>query len=299
MRENFKEMFQNELDVEVDFGPVMRFALVRERPSIKQFVFVEGSTDKIFYESTNIKILSDNAYYFYRTLSDRYDKEEYKGKEAVFYSLKRIIDDVRLSKKIDKCKFIVDRDYEKIPKSKYSKLKASDYDKLTITKGHSMESYFFEDSNLKAILKRVDLDVDEFLKVFDIFTAEMSYYYSLKAIVTENYKAGANIKYNRKYNDSELFCFDFSKEKFWLGQDKIKEECLRMKRSVDRNLYLIKQAENLQKEIASNRMMVRGHDAFSFLEQYIMQKTHRKIVFPNGHKSDMKLLIGSFNVEFY
>lgn len=297
MKEDFKAAFQNELDIEVDFGPVMRFALVREKPHIKQFVFVEGSTDKTFYESTNISVLSDNAYYFYRTLSDKYDKQDYKGKEAVFYSLKRIVDNERLSTKIDKCKFIVDRDYTKVQRSKYTKLKPVDYSRVTVTKGHSMESYFLEETNLRAILKKAGLNTEEFLKLFDEFKTEMSYFYSLKAVVTDNYKTGANIRFSKKYDDSELFVFDFSKKKFWLGQDKVKEECQRMKRALSSHTYLIRQAEALQKEIVSNRMMVRGHDAFSFLEQYIQQKAHKQIIFPKGNKRDLKMLIGNFNVE--
>lgn len=298
MKESFKVAFQNELDIEVDFGPVMRFALVREKSNIKHFVFVEGSTDKIFYESTNIDALSNQAYYFYRTLSDKYDKTYYRGKEAVFYSLKRIVDDNKLSKKIDKCHFIVDRDYTKTQRSKYTKLKVSDYSRVLVTKGHSMESYFLDEFNLKIILDEVDLDVNEFLKLFDEFKLEMSYFYSLKAVITENYKSGANIKFKKKYDDSELFVFDFSKKRYWLGQDRVKEECQRMRKVLDSYVYLLRQAELLQKEIVSNRMMIRGHDAFSFLEQYIEQKAHKQIIFPNGNRRELRILIGNFNVEF-
>lgn len=298
MSGDFKAAFQNELDIEVDFGPVMRFALVREKSYIKQFVFVEGSTDKIFYESTNINMLSDNAYYFYRTLSDKLDKRDYKGKEAVFYSLKRIVDNEKLSKKLDKCKFIVDRDYTKVQRSKYTKLKPADYSRVTVTKGHSMESYFLEESNLRDILKKEGLNADDFLKLFDEFKEQMSYFYAFKSIITDNYNVGANIRFRKKYEDSELFVFDFSKRKFWLGQDKVKEECQRMKMAISSYTYLIRQAELLQKEIISNRMMVRGHDAFSFLEQYVEQKARKQIVFPNGDKRTIKVLIGNFKVEF-
>ena len=78
----------------------------------------------------------------------------------------------------------------------------------------------------------------------------------------------------------------------------MKEECERMKKALSVHPYLLRQAENLQKEIVLNRMMVRGHDAFSFLEQYIKQKAHKQIIFPNGDRRDLKLLIGNFNVEF-
>lgn len=297
MKEDFKATFQNEISIEVDFGPIMRFALLREKAYINQFIFVEGSTDRTFYENTNISDLSDHAYYFYRILSDRYDKEEYKGKEAVFYSLKRIVEDERLSKRIDKCKFIVDRDYSEIQESKYSRLKPADYSRITVTKGHSMESYFFEESNLRKILKMVDLSADEFLELFDEFKLEMSYYYSLKAVITENYKMGTKIWFAKKYNDAELFVFDFSNMMFWSSRDKVKEECQRMKKVLAPCANLIEQAETLQKVIVSNRMMVRGHDAFFFLEQYIQQKAHKSIAFPKGNRKDLKLLIGNFDVE--
>lgn len=298
MMTSFKTMFQNEIDEEVEFGPVMRFALLREKSDIKQFVFVEGSTDKIFYENTNINELSNNASYFYRTLSDKFNSVEYKGKEAVFYSLKRILDNDKLSSKLDKCKFIVDRDYTRVQRSKYTRLKTADYTRVMVTKGHSMESYFLEESNLREILKKNRLDHETFLEVFSEFQVEMSHYYSLKAIVTENYLTGANVRFKKKYSEAELFVFDFSKKKFWISQDKVEEECQRMKKALGSYTYLIRQAETLRMEIVSDRMMVRGHDAFWFLEQYVAQKANKQIVFPNGNSSDLKMLIGSFNVEF-
>ncbi len=297
MREDFHAVFQNEIDVEVDFGPVMRFALMREKTHIKKFVFVEGSTDKTFYESTNITEFSDHAWYFYRTLSDKYDKTDYKGKEAVFYSLKRIVDNEKLSSSIDKCRFIVDRDYSKIQRSKYTRLKPEDYARISVTKGHSMESYFLEESNLRLILERAGLKLSEFLSLFDLFHQEMSYFYSLKAVITENYQTGANIRYSKKYTDSDLFDFDFTKDDFWIGQCKVQEECWRMRRAIVNYSYLVRRADELQKEIAANRMLVRGHDAFSFLEQYILQKAHKQIVFPYGDRKDLKQLIGTFIVE--
>ena len=46
MNNNFKAYFQNQIDEEVDFGPVMRFSIKRNDKSISHFIFVEGSTDE-------------------------------------------------------------------------------------------------------------------------------------------------------------------------------------------------------------------------------------------------------------
>ena len=34
------------------------------------------------------------------------------------------------------------------------------------------------------------------------------------------------------------------------------------------------------------------------MSQHIEQKAHKHIVFPNGDKKDLKILIGNFKVEF-
>lgn len=284
MNQTFRDIFKNEIELEVDFGPIMRFSMERDKVGVKTFIFVEGSTDKVFYQNTNLENLSDHACYYYRTMSDKYDKKQYKGKEAVYYSLKRIIDSEKLRESLDRCQFIIDRDYMKVQKSKYSKLKLADYKKIKVTKGHSMESYFLNENNLNIVLENIGINKDDFLTVFDLFALEMSRFYAYKAVITDNFESGADIKYKKKYKDEELFVFDFTRENFWLGKDKVEEECLRMKKALRQYSYLLRQADNLQKEIAKDRIYVRGHDAFTFLEQYIIQKKIKRLHFQMERK---------------
>ena len=297
MRDSFKDVFQKELDVEVDFGPIVRFNMVRTRSDIKCFVFVEGSTDKTFYENTNISDLSDHAFYLFRATSDQADKEDYVGKEAVYYSLKRIVGNEKLNALADRCRFIVDRDYDKVKRSKRINLRPNDYARVFVTKGHSMESFFVERDNLEIVIKHVGLNIEEFLKTFDVYTKEISEFCAYRGVITEYHRSGANLSYRRKYKDEEIMLFDFSKKDFWIGKSKMLEECARMKRAIERYSNLRYLANSLQKEIASDRMKVRGHDAFLFLEQYIEQKAHKKIAFPIGDKSERKAMIGRFRVE--
>lgn len=295
MKENYKKAFARERNIEVDFGPVMRFSMMRNRSDISSYVFVEGSSDKEFYGKTNINVLSDGAYYFFRTASDNTEDKKYSGKESVYYSLKRILTNENLKKIIDKCTFIVDRDYSRQQNSKYVNLRIKDYSYINYTKGHSMEDYFIDSSNLVVIMNSYDLDIEKFYGFFDDFNTEMSRYYSYKAMLTEYYNSGAKINYKRKYLDSELLLFDFGAKNYWPGKSKVREECQRMERALNAYPYLKSQAALLQKEIASNRMMVRGHDALRFLAQYIEQMKGSQMVFDPSY---LMKYVNQFKVDF-
>lgn len=176
MKKNFKEAFERERNIEVDFGPVMRFSMMRSKSDISSYVFVEGSSDKEFYRKTNINTLSEKAYYFFREYSDKTIDKKYSGKESVYYSLKKILDNENLKKYIDKCTFIVDRDYSRQQNSRYVNLRNKDYSYIDFTKGHSMEDYFVEKSNLIVIMNSLGLDIENFYYFYDDFNTEMSYY---------------------------------------------------------------------------------------------------------------------------
>ena len=297
MKNSFANEFRKELAVEVDFGPIMRFSMKRNRSDIRSFVFVEGSTDRTFYESTSITTLSDHAYYLFRTKSDRSGKDDYSGKEAVYYCLNRVLGSEQLKASIDKCRFIVDRDYDQVKRSKSVNLRPRDYSHVYVTKGHSMESFFIEKSNLEIVNDLMDLNTEEFLRLFDAYLKEMSRFCAYRAVMGGYYKSGASINYRKKYQDEEITQFDFSREDFWIGKPKMLEECERMKRAIARYPYLQRQVDNLQRQIETDRMNLRGHDSFSFLEQYIEQKAHKKIAFPYGDETERREMIGRFRIE--
>ena len=129
--------------MENEFGPVMKFNFQRKKSRFDHFIFVEGFTDRHFYINTSDDRLSKNAYYLYREFEEGAVDDDFFGKESVLYSLRLISQDKDLSKDLDKCIFIIDRDFDYfgendlIPESKKVE------NVLFKTQGHSVENYLF------------------------------------------------------------------------------------------------------------------------------------------------------------
>lgn len=295
MSDSFKNYFQSQIDEEIDFGPVMRFSIKRGDKNIEHFVFVEGSTDEQFYGNTRIEVLSSNAAYFYRRMKDEETLPEYKGKEAVFYSLKRVSENEKLSAEIDRCVFIVDRDFSDHILSAKVKLKAADYKRILVTYGHSMESYFLEPENVAKLLNKFGADPERFWELFSDFAGAISQYYALNAVITENYRT---IRYRKKYSSTDILSFDFSRgDDFWDGYDAMLEECRLMKGKLGQNRMYLQRAAYLETRMRSNPRYIRGHDAFSFLEEYLRQLHNVEISFEYYNFGKIKPVIGKFDVQ--
>ena len=295
MNNNFKAYFQNQIDEEVDFGPVMRFSIKRNDKSISHFIFVEGSTDEQFYGNTRIDILRDRAAYFYRRMKDEDTLPEYKGKEAVFYALKRVSQNEKLSSEIDRCLFIVDRDSSEHISSTRVRLSAAEYKRVLITAGHSMENYFLDKGNVTTLLRYFCVDPIRFWDLFSDFAGAMSPYYALNAVITENYQ---RIRYRKKYSNAEVLSFDFSKgDDYWDGFDAMQEECQLMRAKLRQNPAYLQRVSFLEARIRSNPRYIRGHDAYTFLEEYLKQLFDLDIGFGYVTFNTVKPVIASFDVQ--
>ena len=298
MGDDFKTYFQSQIAEEIDFGPVMRFSLKRNDKNIERFIFVEGSTDEQFYGSTQVEILCDKTAYFYRKMTDDDSLPEYKGKEAVFYALKKVCRNEQLASEIDRCLFIVDRDFSDHISSTQTKLNATEYSRILITYGHSMESYFLEKNNVTVILEYFNADVNRFWELFSCFAEEMSPYYALNAVITENYHT---VRYRKTYTNDDICTFDFKKgDRFWDGYDAMIEECRLMRSKIrkSQNSVMLQRATFLETKIRHNPRYIRGHDAYTFLEQYLRQFHNVDISF-NNHLAfkTIKPLIARFEVQ--
>jgi len=298
MSSDFYNFFQAQLQNEVDFGPVMRFSLKRNDKNIKNFIFVEGSSDELFYGNTRERSLSEKCAYFYRLSQDN-TLNDYKGKEAVFYSMRRLKQSDDLKKSLDRCMFIVDRDFSDTIKSRNLTLSEDDIDMLTTTYGHSMESYFLEKHNVNLLFQHLHLDYKPFYDLFCSFAKEASRYYALKAVITENYKSGEHIYYNKTYDDRDIFVFNFTggTQDFFVGKSNMQKECKDMAAAIAGHPRLIKRANALQNKISSHPRYIRGHDAFSFLESYLKQKHQIAIGFQKNKFQTLKPVIRKYNVK--
>ena len=298
---NFTGYFERERAVEHEFGPVMKFNLQRNKIRFDHFIFVEGFTDRHFYINTSDARLSKNAFYLYREFEEGAVDDGFFGKKSVLYSLRLISENKELSKDLDKCIFIIDRDFDYfgesdlIPKSEKVK------NVLYKTQGHSVENYLFAKNNLRTVLKSVNFqcDVNDFLNKFEEFVKGMSSYYAVNSEITGLSRAHNNrtVFYKHKYPSEEIMNFDFSKEDFWLGRNKAQEETELMQQQILGKQVSVDFADKKKSIIENNIMFVRGHDAFAFMYQYIKQKFNKDFdIFEMG--SDYRSLIKELFIEF-
>lgn len=296
---NFTGYFERERAVENEFGPVMKFSFQRKKYRFEHFVFVEGTTDRHFYINTSRDELSKNAYYLYR----EYDEDavdDLFGKESVLYCLHHIAQDKELSKDLNKCIFIIDKDFDY-----YGEYIPPNLEKtgciVQKTLGHSMENYLFTANNPRNVLQYVHFpcDVNDFLNKFDEFAKGMSTYYAINSEITGLSRPhnDRTVFYRHRYSKDEILCFDFSKEDFWLGKRKAQEETELMLKEILNKQISTKLADRKKEIIESNRIFIRGHDAFTFMYQYIKQKFNKEFdIFATN--SEYRSLIKELTVEF-
>ena len=301
---NFAARFEQERLVETEFGPVVRFNIERTRYRYDEFVFVEGPTDKNFYMNTNVeteseKKISKYACYLFRKFNEGATYDRYTGKKAVLYCLKCISDNPKFNKDFKKCYFIIDRDYEESIDSALTPTSENAYKRLYRTQGHSLENYLYVKENFEKVFRYVcfGMNKDEFSNKFNDFANEMSTFYAANSIITGQCNGSdQEVKsYKHKYKQNEILQFDFSKENFWLGRAKAREEIERMLEHLSRFAFARHFYEEKEKEIKKNHIFVRGHDAFEFIYQYVKQKANKEFnIFDRN--SDYLDLLGDLTV---
>lgn len=298
---DFINRFEQERATGLDFDLVAKFNLVRNQYRYNTFIFVEGSTDENFYSSTSEENLSKCAFYLHKIVDKTNLQDEYLGKKAVLYALKCISGDKILSKDLHKCMFIIDRDFEEtidddlLPETEIA------FKQLYKTQGHSVESYLFHKNNIKNVLRYLSpsLNQNDFFDKLDEFVDVMCEYYAANALIT-GITISNNIVtpfYKHVYQREEILSFDFSKENFWLGKQKAIAETESMRSQIEGRPLAQLAYDYRKEEIRNNSMLLRGHDAFEFLYQYLRQKLNMKfdIFEADSHYKD---LVKDLFVEF-
>ena len=271
-------------------GITMKFNTVRVYPRYKHFIFVEGSSDKRFYGLTNNRELSEKACYLYADFTD-----EEKGKEAVSRAYKEICRDSNLSKKKKKCIFIVDRDWDEKPGSPFR-----------VTLGHSMENYFLTTENLKIIFEDIGQEgFEEFSILFNKFAKDTVSFWALKATVVYAWKNRFIFHYQRVNDFDTIFRFSYSEKETSKGiRPKIKystkamnEEVDAMKVGISMSYELKAYYERQVESIINNPLLVRGHDAFHFLQCYLKGKYDVELEFYGNDRAFLEKCVPRFSVK--
>lgn len=264
MATSFKELFEKSLESPPNFGIVMKYNSLRVN-NYQHLIFVEGKSDERFYCRTNNKILAENTCYIYQNYEDSDG-----GKEAVFFALNQIKNTPDLKSDLARCVFIVDRDWDLRIRSIHRWVTSKDENHISQTWGHSMESYFLEDSNITRIftllsLQEYEEDFRNKLQTFIKLTAE---FWALKSTVVFANKTGVRLRYRKKYSFDEIFQFDFDSDSFF-NVERMEEESKIMKDAIKPNVDLVRYYDIWEKKVSDSPQYMRGHNAFDFLFVYV------------------------------
>lgn len=251
---DLKNRFQNSIDNKPIIGCVMKYHEVKSSDYYQNIVFVEGSSDKLFYIHTHIGKLHKKPYYIYASQAD-----DMVGKTAVVESYKMIVNDKCLVDGLDKCVFIVDQDWDEKPEG------------VCITKWHSMENYFLQEDNLKVLFDMAGKQANYtgFLNEYKKFCLETANFWALKATASYAKKQGIRCFYRKKHSFEEIFCFSLDeKRSIKYNRRYMDDEISEMRNAIMGSKELISIYNNLYKKIKGNINFVRGHEAFRFLQCY-------------------------------
>ncbi len=274
--DNFQNYFQLARKAEPPFGMVMKFSHQRTRNDINKFVFVEGASDKWFYSNTNHHMLREKCSYIYRNSFDEdasyYD--DYRGKESVIYTYKIIRESEDLKDELNRCIFIIDRDYDNNISSKNTVLTKQDKDMFVLTYGHSMENYFLERCNVNTIFFKLGLTqhiADDFWIMFKQFAEDSSTFFALKGAISMAYNKHIPFNYTKVHNNEDIFTFDFSSNKELIYNKKYMEEEIQyMRKGINNSKPLLEYYDTLYKKILENPRFLRGHEVYRLLKTYLV-----------------------------
>ena len=178
---------------------------------------------------------------------------------------------------------------------------------LLVTLGHSMENYFFVRENLDVLFTTIGADkttLEDFWTLFCEFAYETSLFWALKATVVFARKNNLWFNYRKTHDFDSVFSFEYIEKKdsvtshgITYDKSKMQDEILAMHNGIMKNPDLIKYCEKRKKDIEENPLLVRGHDAFHFLQCYLSGRFGRTLDFYSQDDSLIAVVIPKFSVD--
>ncbi len=273
----FRNAFESAISTPPDIGSIIKYNAVRNS-GYEHIIFVEGNGDKLFYSHSMVNQFTDNAYYIFASATD-----QLKGKDSVMKSFDEIYNNSTLSSDLDKCIFLVDRDWDNRIDGNHFRLQSRYVDYFTVTYGHSMENYFLEEENLRALFEIFGnvSDLDSFVNEYYIFAKETSKYWGLKSAKIYADKHGIPARYSQIYAWDDIFDFTYSDGHIDYRRDYFETEMSNLENTLKNNAALLEYAEKKTILIANNPRMVRGHQAFDYLSCYFNGRYGVELVISN------------------
>ncbi len=279
-----KDRFQYSIRQKSAIGSVMKYHEVKDSDYYRSIVFVEGSSDRRFYKNTGIRRLSKQSYYIYAV-----QDEDLTGKKAVISAYQYISADADIRDGLEKCIFIVDRDWDLLPKG------------VSVTRGHSMENYFLLQDNLKILFSHIgknEKEYDTFWRGYGKFCAETAEFWALKASVVYAHGTDKGYDYRRKRTFEEIFDFRLLWDDTIVYNRKyMEEEIALMRRGIAGSEELLAYCENMKEKIRTDISYIRGHEAFRYLQCYFKEKFGVELDLYARDERLMRTCIRKFKVE--
>ena len=283
--ESFKEKFLLNMESLPTSSSIFEENIYRNDKNIDYICYVEGPTDSDFYGNiSNTSISSKNIRFIRSLISGESENKLDIGKEGVIKNYFRVLSKEALKKSI----FIIDHDYDGLISDFYSLDELNDK-YFSITDGYAFENYFLTSDNIKRIFDYFKLSIEEyynFESYLKKFIEDVSNYNRLKSctvIACKNCKyhtklpsTSVRFMYGRntgkKIEANDIFKFDFTnKYEYYFRKNLMEMQNKRIEYVIRNNSLIMDYYNNVSNRIDNNLMYIRGHDLYSFLQQYLYQ----------------------------
>ena len=275
---------------------MQRYNILRVTNPLKHFIFVEGSSDKIFYQSTKDVFLSKDVEYLFSVKRDAGNESRILvGKEAVLFCYTKIKRDFKSD--MDRCAFIVDRDYDCDLRLTDIPIKTSDKPKISMTVGHSFENYFFYSDNLKKVFdicQLTDLDYISFQERLKEYVRSILEFFAANAVITESFKL-RHLRYKKKKTDEMIFSNDII-ETNGIHLSELQEEINHQMDFISGQKLTARYKYYLQELNKNPALYIRGHNVFNYLVAYL-KEYHSINLDPFQNQGLYRRIIGEFQIE--
>lgn len=266
---------------------IFEMNIYRNRNDIDYICFVEGPTDPLFYENIKNTVISKKKKEYIRMLTtDETDSGNNVGKEGViknYFNISRKFKDL-----LYKCIFIIDHDYEGLVSQYYEKEDLNE-NVFSITPYYAFENFFLTDENLYKIFKHFEIEnyYKDFIKFLNQFVDETSNYSRLKSSITIACKKG---KYHTYLPSSQtiipygklkgqimtpynIFHFNFNNYyPHFYNKNFMELKNEDMWKAIKDSELIRSYYNNETQKFINNRNLVRGHDIYKLLEEYLKQR---------------------------
>lgn len=287
----------------------IRYNIYRVNPKWEYLCVVEGPSDWNFYKNVNISALQAKrcAYIWHKGENAPIPDSDqfYQSKEAVIRTYKEICSNYSLSKELCRTFFIVDRDYQDVLICQKTELTDDDRKNITVTKYHSLESYFLTDYNIEELIRYLEIPLEEIENIVALLTElrdKSVEYFSLIGACAACYKNNGWKKpnYKKQKNIKDIFSFSFDNSSFSFLNEYMNVEIDTLRNALKHHKEANLEYKKIKNNIKENYLFLQGHTLFDFLSELLIQKYSKHFGYVKGNSEMINSyldFINQMNIE--